>query len=245
MATHPLNDVIQHLRRAVVPVRDEMTDGQLLGTFLEQRDDAALAVLVRRHGPLVWGVCCRLLRHHHEAEDAFQATFILLIRRAATIREKEKVAHWLYRVAHQTALRARAIAARRNVRERQVTEMPEPAVAEQDLWSDLQPLLDQELSRLPDEYGMVIVLCDLQGKTRQETARQLGCPEGTIASRLARARKMLAKRLARHGLLLSAGTLAAMLPQNASACVPISVISSTIKVANLYAAGRAAEGVIS
>jgi RNA polymerase sigma factor (sigma-70 family) len=109
------------------------------------------------------------------------------------------VANWLYGVAHQTALKARAPAAKRKGRERQVVEMPEPAVAEQKLWRDLRPVLDQELSRLPDKYRVVLILCDLEGKTRKEAARQIGCPEGTVAGRLARARVLLEKRLAQRG----------------------------------------------
>ena len=124
--------------------------------------------------------------------------------------------------------------------------MPEPKAMRQELWRDLQPLLDQELRRLPDKYRVVVLLCDLEGKTRKESARQLGLPEGTVAGRLSRARAMLAKRLAQHGLAVSGGTLAAVLSeQAASACVPISVKASTIKAATMLAAGQAAAGVIS
>ncbi len=247
MATSQMSGVIQHLRRAVL-LRDGagLTDGQLLTDYISRRDEAALAALLRRHGPMVWGVCRRVLSNYHDAEDAFQATFLVLVRRASSIASRELLANWLYGVAHQTALKARATIAKRKVREKQVTEMPEPAVVEQDLWNDLQPLLDQELSRLPDSYRAVIVLCDLEGKTRKEAARQLDLPEGTVASRLARARVMLAKRLARHGLAVSGGALGTMLSQSvASAGVPTSVVSSTIKAASLFAAGPVAAGLIS
>jgi hypothetical protein len=149
-------------------------------------------------------------------------------------------------VAHQTALQARRTAARRRAREKQVREMPEPAVVEQDLWRDLRPLLDQELSCLPDAYREVVVLSDLEGKTRKEVARQLGLPEGTVGSRLARARTILSKRLARHGLAVSGGALAAALSQRAaSAGVPALVVSSTIRAATLIATGQAAaEGAV-
>jgi RNA polymerase sigma factor (sigma-70 family) len=246
MATSEMSEVIQHLRRTVL-LRDGagLTDGQLLEDYISRRDEAALAALVRRHGPMVWGVCRRVLRSHHDAEDAFQATFLVLVRKAASIVPRQMVANWLYGVARQTALNARATAAKRKGRERQVTEMPEPAVAEQDLWRDLQPLLDEELCRLPDKYRAVIVLCDLEGKTRKEAARQLGVPEGTIGGWVARARVMLAKRLAQRGVVLSGGALAAVLSQNVgSAGVPPSVVSSTIKAATLFAAGQAA-GMIS
>jgi RNA polymerase sigma factor (sigma-70 family) len=242
MATSPTSEVLQYLRRAVL-LRDGegLTDEQLLGDYLSRRDDRALGVLVRRHGPMVWGVCRRVLRNAHDAEDAFQATFLVLVRKAAAIASRELLANWLYGVAHQTALNARAAAARRKSRERQVAQMPEPEAVPQDPWSDLRPLLDQELSRLPDKYRAPIVLCDLEGKTRQEAARQLGCPEGTVAGRLARARVMLAKRLARHGLVLSGGALAGVLsPVGASACVPASVVSSTIRASILFAVGPAA-----
>jgi RNA polymerase sigma factor (sigma-70 family) len=242
MATSQMSEVILHLRRAVL-LRDGagLTDGQLLEDYISRRDQAALAALVQRHGPMVWGVCRRVLHHHHDAEDAFQATFLVLVRKAASIVPRQMVANWLYGVAHQTALNARANVAKRKERERQVKEMPERAIEEQDLWRDLQSLLDQELSRLPDKYRVVMVLCDLEGKTRKQAARQLDVPEGTVAGRLARARAMLANRLSRHGIQLAGGALATALARNAaSASVPISVVSSTIKSASMFAVGKTA-----
>jgi RNA polymerase sigma factor (sigma-70 family) len=196
---------------------------------------------------MVWGVCRRVLGNHHDTEDAFQATFLVLVRKAASIASPKLLANWLYGVAHQTALKARATTAKRKARERQVTQMPEPAATQPDLWNDLLPLLDQELSRLPDKYRIAIVLCDLEGKTRKEAARQLDVPEGTLAARLARGRVMLVKRLARHGLAVSSGALGAILSQNvASAGVPAWLVSSTVKAARLFAAGQsAAVGLIS
>jgi RNA polymerase sigma factor (sigma-70 family) len=248
MATSPMNEVIQQLRRSVLlPDGAGLTDDQLLACFIERQDEAAFAALVQRHGPMVWGVSRRVLRDHHEAEDAFQATFLVLARKAASIVPRRRVANWLYGVAYRTAVQARRTVARRRARERPVPEMPEPAIAERDLWRDLEPLLDQELCRLPDAYRAVIVLCDLEGKSRKETARQLGLPEGTVASRLARARVMLAKRVARRGVTLSGGALAGLLTQKAaSAGVPTSLISSTIKAGCVVAAGPvAAAGLIS
>lgn len=242
MAANERSKVIQHLRR--VALRKDgagLTDAQLLQEYLSRQEEAALAALVHRHGPMIWGVCRRVLRNYHDAEDAFQATFLVFVRKAASIASPELLANWLYGVAHQTARKARATAAKRKTREMQVKQMPEPAATENELWSDLQPLLDQELSRLSDKYRSAIVLCDLEGKTRKEAARQLGVPEGTLAARLARGRKMLALRLARHGLAVSAGSLAAVLAQDtASASVPYVIVTATIKAARLLAAGQAA-----
>src|SRR5262249_30642157 len=161
--------------------------------------------------------------------------FLVLVRKAPSIVPRQMVANWLYGVAYQTALNARAAAARRKGRERQVTEMPEPAVAEQGPWDDLRPLLDAALSPLPYKDGAVIVLCDLEGKTRKEAARQVGVPEGTVAGRLARARAMLAKRLSQRGVALTGGALAAVLSHKvASAGVPTSVVEATITAASLF-----------
>lgn len=241
MATRHLCGVLQHLRRIVSQQHaNGMTDGRLLELFLNHKDEAAFAALVHRHGPMVLAVCRRVLHNLHDAEDAFQATFLVLVRKAASIRPREMVAHWLHGVAYRTSLEARRAMAKRQAKERQASELPRAETADAD-WAELRPLLDQELERLPEKYRAVLVLCDLEGKTRKEVADQFGRPEGTVASRLARARKMLAKRLARHGVVLSGGSLAVALSgDTASACVPTSLVSSTIQAAMLFAVGEAA-----
>jgi RNA polymerase sigma factor (sigma-70 family) len=237
MATSQMSEVVQYLRRAVL-VRDgsDLTDGQLLERFRARRDESAFRALVRRHGPMVLGVCRRVLRHEHDAEDAFQATFLVLVRKAAALAAPELLGPWLHGVAHRTALKARAAALRRHGREKQVLALPEPEAAAPERRSELLPLLDEELSRLPDKYRATIVLCDLEAHTRQEAARRLGVPEGTVAGRLARARALLAKRLGRHGVVLSAGALAALLaPRTASAAL----VAATVHVAGLFSAESA------
>ena len=220
MSSRPLSVIVQQLRNATCGPTAGRTDGELLTHFLSQRDEDALAALVERHATMVWGVCCRLLRNSDDAEDAFQATFLVLVQKAATVVPREMVGNWLHGVAQQTAVRLRATAAKRGKREVQMNEMPEPAVADaRD--EELLLLLDQELSRLPERFRALIVLCDLEGQTRKEAARQLGCPEGTVASGLARARELLAKRLTRRGVAVSGGSLAATLSHSvASADVP-------------------------
>src|SRR5262249_20449250 len=150
-----------------------------------------------------------LLGNPHDAEDAFQATFLVAVRKAASVRPRELFGNWLHGVAYRTALEARARIARRRAKEKQVEELPHPAQAEPEaVWQELRPLLDRELSRLPDKYRVPVVLCDLEGRSRQEVARQLRLPEGTLSSRLATARKTLARRLSRYGPVLSGGLLA-------------------------------------
>ncbi|HEX5272859.1 MAG TPA: sigma-70 family RNA polymerase sigma factor [Gemmataceae bacterium] len=228
-----------------VPDADRMTDGRLLECFLRVRDEEAFAALVRRHGPMVLGVCRRVLAHAHDAEDAFQATFLVLARRAGSVVPRERVGNWLYGVAYRTALKAKSAAARRRARERQVADMPEPAAPEGDVWPDLRSLLDRELERLPEKYRTPVVLCDLEGSTHKEAARQLGCPEGTVSTRLTRAREMLARRLARHGLALSGVGLAlALAGWLATAAVPGPVGEAVARAALTFAAGRAAAGTV-
>jgi RNA polymerase sigma factor (sigma-70 family) len=247
MAVRRLTRVLQDIRRAALHAAASLDDGQLLDHFIERQDDAAFAALVQRHSAMVWGVCRRVLAHHHDAEDAFQATFLVLARKAASVRPRALVANWLYGVAHRTALKAKAIAGKRRTREKQVITMPEPQALQQDFWPNLESLIDQELAALPDKYRVVLLLCDLEGKTGREVARQLRIPEGTLAGRLRTGRLMLAKRLARHGFVLSGGALASVLSKNAaSACAPPAVVSITIKTATLVAAGKTvAAGMIS
>jgi RNA polymerase sigma factor (sigma-70 family) len=216
-----------------------------LECFVACRDEAAFEALVRRHGPMVLGVCRRILHHAQDAEDAFQATFLVLVRKAASIGQCELLGNWLYGVAYRTALDARAAAIRMRKREKQVSPMPEPEIHDDsDEWHELRPFLDQELNRLPDKYRIPIVLCDLEGNTYRDAAQQLGIPSGTLSGRLTTAREMLAKRLARHGLALSGGALmAALSPGAASAGVTSPLVASTVQVATAIAAGQMAAGV--
>jgi RNA polymerase sigma-70 factor (ECF subfamily) len=216
-----------------------LTDGQLLARFIDGREEAAFAALVRRHGPLVLGVCRRLLGNAQDAEDAFQASFLVLARKASSVVKREAVASFLYGVAYRTALRAKARAVRTRAMERQVEVMPQPEVPPAEA-QDWRPLLDQELNALPEKYRAPIVLCDLECKTRREAARQLGLVEGTLASRLATARRMLARRLVRRGLTLSGGALAVALAEGASAAVPERLARTTVQAVALVVAGQAA-----
>lgn len=223
-----------------------LSDGQLLGRFVDRREGAVFEAIVLRHGPTVWGVCRRVLRDHHDAEDAFQATFLVLARRAASIAQGEKLGNWIYGVAHQTARKARAMRARRRAREGQVPGLPEPeAVGVQP--DDRRGELDRELSRLPERYRIPFILCELEGRTHSEAAEQLGCPTGTVSSRLSRARGMLTRRLSRRAGSPSGGSLAVLLAQEAtSACMPHHLVGSTARAASLTAkGGMATAGVVS
>jgi RNA polymerase sigma factor (sigma-70 family) len=216
-----------------------LTDGQLLGRFVGARDEAAFAALVRRHGPMVFGVCRRVLGDFHDAEDAFQATFLVLARKAGSVAKRDSLGCWLYQVAYHTALEAGMGNARRRSREKPVGDLPHPVVVPAEA-PDWRSALDRELSLLPERYRAAIVACDLEGRTRREAARQLGVTEGTLSSRLARGRTLLAKRLTKCGVTLSGGALAVALSKEASAAVPAGLVSSTAKAAALMAAGQVA-----
>lgn len=218
------------------PPAAELSDAALLERYLADRAEKDFAEIVRRHGPMVMGVCRRVLRDEHDAEDAFQATFVVLVRKAETIAPRGMLANWLYGVAHRTAVKARSMCARRWAREATMAQLPEPVAPPEPegLWSELRPLLDRELIRLADKYRAPIVLCDLEGRTHQEAARELGWPVGTLSGRLSRARAQLARRLARQGVLLSAGSAVFVLSQQtASAHVPTALAASTVRAAAL------------
>jgi RNA polymerase sigma factor (sigma-70 family) len=204
------------------------SDGQLLHDFAARRDESAFAVLVRRHGPMVFGVCRRVLRQLHDAEDAFQATFLVLARKAAALGHREILGNWLHGVALYTALKARAAALSRTAKEKTVARSE---AIHETAGNEALAILDRELNLLPARYRAPIVLCDLEGKTYKEAAQQLACPEGTVAGRLSRARALLAKRLVRRGVTLTAGGLASMAPQLAPAAVPPLLAAQAVRAA--------------
>jgi RNA polymerase sigma factor (sigma-70 family) len=240
MPTTALNKVLEHLRRSVPPPgHADLSDGHLLERFLASHDQTAFAALVQRHGQLVMGVCNRVLGNVHDSEDAFQAVFFILARKAKSVLKREALGGWLYTVAFRTALEARAGNLRRRKMELPMPDLPEPEYKPAMGRRDWQALLDQELNLLPKKYRTLVILCDLEGKTRKEVARQLKLNEGTLSSRLARARRMLATRLSRYGFALSGGALAASLAEGtASAKVPVSLVWTTAKAATLVAAGQ-------
>ncbi len=245
MADSTLRDVLHHMR-TVERVRSmrNQSDGALLQRFVAANDEAAFEVLVQRHGPMVHGVCRRVLVDSHDAEDAFQATFLVLARRAGTIRTPHAIGAWLHAVAWQVATRARKARGLRN-RVQVLTEFDvgqtaarEGADAE---WRELRPVLDEELGRLPEKYRAPVVLCYLEDRSNAEAAEQLGWPVGTVKGRLARARSLLQNRLARRGVALGAGLLATAAASRAAlaAAVPAALATATVQQAVLIATGAA------
>ncbi len=271
MASAELGTVLQQIRRMVSKQNGEsLTDIQLLDGFRAHQDQTAFAVLVKRHGPMVLRVCRHVLHHHQDAEDAFQATFLVLARKATAIRKKTALASWLHGVAYRMAMNAKRSAARRRKHEREGGTLSPAATASNysalpgragesmapqfsrdpawELgWSEVQAVLDEEIERLPEKYRAVFVLCCLEGIGRAEAGRQLGLKEGTVSSRLDQARKRLQQRLARRGVTLSSVLAAAAITQNAgAAAVTPLLVNGTVRAAQLLAAGEAgAAGAIS
>jgi RNA polymerase sigma factor (sigma-70 family) len=201
-------------------------DAQLLERFVASKDEAVFQTLVERHGPMVWGVCRRVLRHSQDAEDAFQATFLILLMRADAIRKRGSVGSWLYGVALRTAQRARVQASQRHARETAVSAEATAPVAVAATQTD--PALEEELARLPEKYRLPLVLCYYQGQTLEDAAQNLGWPLGTVAGRMSRAREQLRQRLQRRGVTLSAATVVAALVERASAALPPELAEQTL-----------------
>ena len=231
-----------------------LTDRQLLERFVNRNGSSAedaFTILLERHGPMVWGVCRRLLPDRSAAADAFQATFLVLVRKASAVRVDDSLGPWLYGVSRRVAARARATALRRGARETGGVEAvagpaPDPGRAER------LAILDEEIGRLPERHRAAVVLCDLEGLPHEEAARRLGCPVETVESRLSRGRQRLRDRLVRRGLAPAAAALWAEMAREASAAMPAALIKQTARfVTSSPAAGAVpvavtalAEGVI-
>jgi RNA polymerase sigma factor (sigma-70 family) len=234
--------ILRYLRQVLgAPVPGGVTDAELLRRFVHQRDEAAFELLLWRHAAMVLHVCRNVLRDSAKAEDAFQATFLVFVRRAAAIRRAEQVGGWLYRVAYHTALKAREQFATRQRAERQAARNDTAAPVTEDAEQrELRRLICEEVNRLPARYRTPIVACFFEGKTHEEAADQLGWPRGTVASRLARARELLRRRLVRRGITLTAGSLATALPAPSSQAALAALIHTTLQTRHLFVAGALA-----
>jgi RNA polymerase sigma factor (sigma-70 family) len=240
----PLGAVLGHVRRLAGADDPGQSDAQLLRRFVAGHNQAAFAALVRRHGRLVWGVCRHVLGHEQDAEDAFQATFLVLARRAASIREQESVGSWLYRLAHRVARRAGQNTARRRAGERQAGLARREAVPPESGWRELQEVLQEELERLPEAYRAPFVLCCLEGKSGPEAAALLGWKVGTVTGRLSRARALLRDRLQRRGVALPAVlTALALVNHGRAAACPAGLVTTAVHGALALAPGGTAGAV--
>jgi RNA polymerase sigma factor (sigma-70 family) len=247
MHNSQVNPILRYIRKlATSPTHCQLSDGQLVQRFAAQHDEAAFEALLCRHGAMVLGVCRRVLHNQHDAEDAFQATFLVLARKAASISEQESVASWLHGVAHRLALKTKADAARWRAREAEgAARTPEVALAKM-TWEEIEPILDDELERMVEKYRGPLVLCYLEGKTRDEAAQQLGWSVRTLMRRLEEGRELLRNRLTRRGVSMTAALIPTLLSSGvASAAVPVTLMNSTTKAATLIAAGNPVTAVVS
>jgi RNA polymerase sigma factor (sigma-70 family) len=240
MPDRHIHALLRRLRQVAVPDA-AVADAGLLERFVRDRDAAAFETLVWRHGPMVLGVCRRILRHEQDAEDVFQATFLALARKAAAIGRGEAVAGWLYRVACRAACRLKAGRHRRPVLDAEALETAPARPSPDPEWSDLRPVLDDEVNRLPRKYREAFVLCVLEGLTGPEAARQLGCPPATVLSRLSKARQRLRTRLARRGIGL---TVAALAAAGAEGAAPGALVRVAVRAGCGCLAGQAPAAVL-
>ncbi|HEY7315774.1 MAG TPA: sigma-70 family RNA polymerase sigma factor [Gemmataceae bacterium] len=232
--------VLRHLHHLLGGGGAPVDDGRLLERFVARRDEEAFAELVARHGPLVYGVCRRVLRDAHDAEDVFQAAFLVLARKAAAIRKPESLPSFLHGVAYRLAIKARAEVGRRREHERQAP--PQSQTEEADLsWREVRALLDEELQRLPEKQRLPLVLCYLEGLTQDEAAQRLNWPRGTLKRRLERGRERLRVRLTRRGVTLGATLFAVALTASATkGAVPTALRTATVQAGLLFATGATA-----
>ena len=231
---------------------EELSDESLLEQFLSGEGMAsqeAFRAVVVRHGPMVLGICRHVLNQDHDAEDAFQATFLVLARKGASIRNRRVLSGWLHEVAYRIAIKARASAVRRRSLEREGMAMLPPAIEpnhqdEQAAWNELRPVLHEEVDRLPEKYRLPVILSYLEGKTNEEVAALLQWPVGTVKGRLSRARDLLRSRLTRRGLVLSATFLTVALSQGRvfAEVVPAELIRKTVRLALIYGPHAAPPG---
>jgi RNA polymerase sigma factor (sigma-70 family) len=246
MAKENLNVLLKRLTRGLASeALNDLSDEQLLEQFIGQGKDAAFETIVRRHGPMVYRVCWRMLRHTEDAEDAFQATFLLLAKKASSIRKRASLASWLHGVAARSASKTQAQSALRSRHEKKVPTIPSVPTDEAG-WKEVRSLLDDELQALPDKHRLPLILCYLEGRTQDEAADQLGWSTTTLRRRLDEARMALGRRLDRRGVILSAALCGLLFTDCASwAAVPPRLIVSTIDAAVQVAAGHAVTGVVS
>jgi RNA polymerase sigma factor (sigma-70 family) len=241
-----LPGVVMRVRGLVAVLHDRAaTDRDLLERFVSRRDEAAFAALLERHGAMVLGVCRRVLHDAHDAEDACQATFLALARKAPSVRKRDSLASWLYGVAVRVSRNLRRGVARRRARAGPEVDVPQPDAAAELTWREVREALDEELRRLPEPLRAPLVLCCLEGLSRDEAAQQLRVSPGALKGRLERARGLLRARLSRRGVTLSAACLAATLGPDALAAVPPALALATRKAALRFGSGAAAPGLVS
>jgi RNA polymerase sigma factor (sigma-70 family) len=250
MATDVLHSMFRQLRQiAYTEQARGLTDAELLQRFVAERDDVALTLLVRRHGPMIWAVCRRVLRDRHAAEDAFQATIVVLARRAGVIRKRHALASWLHGVAFRVAVRAKAQAATRRNHETRAVAMRRGEALDETTWEELRGILDEEIAALSERLRAPLVLCCLEGKTQAQAAVELRCPKSTLQARLMQARELLRQGLVRRGVAFSTATLATLLAEEPMrAALPPLLTLAAVRAATTGAlspsAARLVEGVL-
>src|SRR6516225_3760837 len=245
MATANVSDFLRRLTRGMVAeTLADQSDRQLVEQFLAGRGEAVFEAILRRHGAMVYRVCWRVLQHHQDAEDAFQATFLVLAQRLRTVRKHASLASWLHGVAHRLALRAKAGAATRRRHEAQAS-VCQPMPPDDVSWGEVRAVLDAELAALPEKWRLPLILCYLEGRTQDEAAAQLGCSERTLRRRLDEARAALGRRLSRRGIVWSAALGAVLLSEcAASAAMKLGVVCSTVEFAAHVLAGHATTTIV-